>query len=149
MKMLPVIVTAIALGLSSALPAHDDATLDKIQAPNGGQLRAAGIYHYELVVAKDSKDAKENPIVVYVTDHGATKIDTKGATGTITLLAGKTKITVALAPDGDNRMRAKATYASDVAMKAVVSITLSGKAAELARFTPLQRANVNLSDAGK
>ena len=57
---------------------------------------------------------------VYVTDHGGTKIPTAGATGTVTLLAGKTKVVSALKPDGDNRLTGHASYASTPDMKAVV-----------------------------
>jgi hypothetical protein len=133
-------LSAMLLGLAmgaGAVYAHDDATLNTVKAPSGGQLRMAGIYHYELVVAKDSKDAKDNPVVVYVTDHVGQKIPTTGATGSATLLAGKDKATAALVPDGDNRMKGTAKYASMPGMKAVVSIALPGKAAEQARFTPL------------
>jgi len=120
--------------------AHTDEYLDTQQAPNGGQLRMAGVYHLELVVAKDSKEAKDNPVVVYVTDHAGAKVPTAGATGTVTLLAGKAKATVNLAPDGDNRLKGRGSYASTPDMKAVVSVTLSGKVAEQARFTPLAKA---------
>lgn len=131
---------AVLLGLTFAaggVLAHDDAYLDTQKAPNGGQLRMAGPNHYELVVAKDAKEAKENPVVVYVTDHAGQKVLTVGATGTATILAGKLKATSALKPDGDNRMKGFAKYASAADMKVVVSITLSGKPAEQARFTPL------------
>lgn len=117
--------------------AHSDEYLDTQQAPNGGQLRMAGVYHFELVVTKDSKEAKNNPVIVYVTDHAETKVSTAGAKGTVTILAGKAKATVNLAPDGDNRLKGTGTYASTSDMKAVVSVTLAGKAAEQARFTPL------------
>jgi len=117
--------------------AHSDEYLDTQQAPNGGQLRMAGVYHFELVVTKDSKEAKNNPVIVYVTDHAGTKVPTAGAKGTVTILAGKAKATVNLAPDGDNRLKGTGTYASTSDMKAVVSVTLAGKAAEQARFTPL------------
>ena len=55
----------------------------------------------------------------------------------MTLLTGKQKAAVTLTPDGDNRMKGSAQYASDPGMKAVVSITLPGKSVEQARFTPL------------
>ncbi|MEZ5615635.1 MAG: hypothetical protein R3E35_10495 [Rhodocyclaceae bacterium] len=131
---------AVLLGLTFAaggVLAHDDAYLDTQKAPNGGQLRMAGPYHYELVVVKDAKEAKENPVVVYVTDHAGQEVLTVGATGTATILAGKLKATSTLKPDGDNRMKGFAKYASTPDMKVVVSITLSGKPAEQARFTPL------------
>lgn len=138
------IAAAAAAGLfavsTGAALAHSDEYLDTQQTPNGGQLRMAGIYHFELVVAKDSKEAKDNPVVVYVTDHAGTKVPTAGAKGTVTILSGKAKATVNLAPDGDNRLKGSGTYASTPDMKAVVSVTLSGKAAEQARFTPLVKA---------
>ena len=131
---------AVLLGLTfvaGGVLAHDDAYLDTQKAPNGGQLRMAGPNHYELVVVRDSKEAKENAVVVFVTDHAGQKVLTVGASGTATILAGKLKATSSLKPDGDNRMKGFAKYASTSDMKVVVSITLSGKPAEQARFTPL------------
>ena len=146
-KALFLIAAASTFGLASpVLLAHTDDVLDTQKAPNGGQLRMAGVYHYELVVAKDSKDAKDNAVVVYVTDHAGTKIPTSGATGTATILAGKTKATATLAPDGDNRLKGMAKYLSAPDMKVVVSITFPGKAAEQARFTPLAAAKDGHTD---
>jgi hypothetical protein len=140
-KALFLIAAASTFGLASpALLAHTDDVLDTQKAPNGGQLRMAGVYHYELVVAKDSKDAKDNAVIVYVTDHAGTKVPTGGASGTATILAGKAKATATLAPDGDNRLKGMAKYLSAPDMKVVVSITFPGKAAEQARFTPLAAA---------
>jgi hypothetical protein len=140
-KALFLIAAASTFGLASpVLLAHTDDVLDTQKAPNGGQLRMAGVYHYELVVAKDSKDAKDNAVIVYVTDHAGTKVPTGGASGTATILAGKTKATATLAPDGDNRLKGMAKYLSAPDMKVVVSITFPGKAAEQARFTPLAAA---------
>ncbi len=134
---------AVLAGLTfaaGAALAHDDAWLDRQQAPNGGQLRMAGPYHFELVMAKDSKEARENPVVVYVTDHADRKISTTGAKGSATILSGKLKSTVTLQPDGDNRMKGVARYASLPDTKVVVSITLAGRQPEQARFTPLAAA---------
>lgn len=122
---------------SPLLLAHGDEVHTTAKPANGGQIVAAGTNYYELVVAKDSKDVKENAVFVYVTDHAGTKIPTTGATGSVTLLAGKLKATATLTPDGDNRLKGSTKYASDSAMKAVVSIMFAGKVAEQARFTPL------------
>jgi len=122
---------------SQPLLAHSDEYLDTQKAPNGGQLRMAGPYHFELVVASDGKETKDSALVVHVTDHAGAKVATAGATGTASILAGKNKSTATLTPDGDNRMKGTAKYASTPDMKVVVSITLAGKAAEQARFTPL------------
>ena len=137
-KALRFIAAVGVFGLASpSLLAHSDEVLDTQKAPNGGQLLMAGVYHFELVVAKDGKEAKESPVVVYVTDHAGVKIPTVGAGGTATILAGKQKASVKLVPDGDNRLKGMATYSSTPDMKVVVSITLPGKSAEQARFTPL------------
>lgn len=100
----------------------------------------AGMYHFELVLDHGSPEPKDKPVRVYLTDHAGQKISTAGATGTATLLSGKTRATVALTPDGDNRLKGAGTYASPPGLKAVVSVTLAGKAPEQARFTPLAGA---------
>lgn len=131
---------AVLVGLviaAGAAYAHDDAYLDTQKAPNGGQLRMAGPYHYELVLAKGGTEATENPVVVYVTDHAGQKVATGGAAGTATILAGKLKAAATLKPDGDNRLKGVAKYAATPDTKVVVSITLPGKQPEQARFTPL------------
>ena len=134
-----------SLFLSSALLfagnaafAHDDATLDKMKAPNGGQLRMAGPYHFELLVDKNNKEAKDSPVTVYLTDHGEKKIPAAGASGTATILAGKSKVTVPLSPAGDNKLSVFGKYVSDGHMKVVVSIVFPDKKTEQARFSPFE-----------
>lgn len=127
---------ALAAWCTTAAFAHSDDFLDQAPGPNGGQLRMAGPYHLELVVAHGGSEAAERPLVVYVTDHDGKKIATAGGTASATLLAGKTRASIALSPDGDNRLKAMARYASAPDLKAVVSVTLPGKSAEQARFTP-------------
>lgn len=116
--------------------AHDDAYLDGVAAPHGGQLRMAGPYHYELVLAKDGTDVKEHPVLVYVTDHAGQAVPTAEASGTATILSDKTKVVATLAPAGDNRMQGSAQYAVTPGMKVVVTVALSGREPEQARFTP-------------
>ncbi|MFZ6751058.1 hypothetical protein [Undibacterium sp. Ren11W] len=132
-------LSAVALTLiTNVTPvlAHDDAYLDTLKSANGGQLRMAGIYHFELVMVKDSKEVKDNQILVYVTDHGGTKITTTGATATATILAGKVKTTANLVADGENRLKGVAKYASGADAKVVLSVNMAGKSTEQARFTP-------------
>ena len=133
-------MTAALMFVGNGAFAHDDGALDKTSGPNGGQLRMAGSYHFELVVAKDSKEAKDNPVTVYLTDHGEKKVPATGATGTATILAAKSKITVPLAPAGDNKLTGIGKYASDPQMRVVVSVTFASAKAEQARFTPLMTA---------
>jgi hypothetical protein len=133
-------IAAVLMSVANGTFAHDDATLDKLVGPNGGQLRMAGAYHFELVVAKDSKEAKDNLVTVYLTDHGEKKVPAAGTTGTATILAAKSKITVALAPSGDNKLTGIGRYVSDPQMKVVVSVTFANAKVEQARFTPLLAA---------
>lgn len=128
---------SIGLALASSVQAHDDAYLDTLTAPHGGQLRMAGASHYELVVVKDSPAAKDNLVTVYVTDHAGTKIPVAGALGSVTLLGGKTKANVTLKPDGENKLSGHGVYASTPDLKAVVKIKLAGQDEQQARFTPL------------
>jgi hypothetical protein len=122
--------------ISPAVQAHDDAYLDTLKAPHGGQLRMAGAQHYELVLTSAAKPSQASPILVYVTDHAGTPVQTAGATGSITLLTGTQKVHATLQPDGDNRLKGWGSYSINPSMKAVVTITLRGQAAQQARFTP-------------
>jgi len=79
-------------------------------------------------------------VTVYLTDHAGNKIATAGASGTATLLAGKSKVTAALTAAGDNKFTGMARYASDPTIKAIVAITFADKKSEQARFTPLAQA---------
>ena len=136
-------LTAVAFVLATSatsVHAHDDAYLDTQQAPHGGQLRMAGAYHLELVVDKSTPQAADKPVVVYVTDHAGQKVSTEGATGNATILAAKGKASVALVPDGDNRLKGTGRYASTADMKAIVSFTAKGQPPETARFTPLVKS---------
>ena len=133
MKYLKSSLLAASLIFSQGAFAHSDAYLDTQPAPHGGQLRMVQQYHYELVV-------KANEVSVYVTDHGGKKFDTRGATGTATLLAGKSKASVKLMPAGDNQMKGSGKFELAPDMKVVVSIALAGQTALQGRFTPMQKA---------
>ena len=140
MKHFQTIILASSITLltftSPAIQAHSDEPVAS-KARHGGQVRVAGANNFELVVAKVSSNTKDNPIIVFVTDRAGTNVSTVGASGTATILAGKTKATVPLVADGDNRLKGTADVASTADMKVVVSIALAGKASAQARFTPL------------
>ena len=145
-KALMTVATLAGLLTAVGAYAHTDEYLDTQTAPHSGQLRMAGALHFELVVAKNSPQAQNNPVVVYVTDHAGTKTSTAGAKGTVTILAGKAKTTIHLAPDGDNALKGTGSYASTPDMKAVVSVTLAGQNTEQARFTPLAKMGSSRQD---
>lgn len=60
--------------------------------------------------------------------------------------SGKEKTVVTLTPDDDKSMKGMGKYASNPAMKAIVTITLPGRATEQARFTPLAAASDGHTD---
>ncbi|MDE2430158.1 MAG: hypothetical protein KGM99_15655 [Burkholderiales bacterium] len=145
MKFRKTLIAAIAfagLFAAGATNAHTNEYLDTQIAPHGGQVRMAGIYHFEFVIARDSKADKDTPVTVYVTDHAGTKVSTAGAKGMVTILAGKVKTSINLIPDGENSLKGSGKYVSAPDMKAVVLVTLAGAGAEQARFTPLAKAGV-------
>jgi len=93
---------------------------------HGGILAEVKGTQYELV-------AKPDAITIYVSDHGKS-IDTKGATGKVTLLNGSDKTDVTLAPAGENKLEAKGSFKVDKGTKAVAVVTLAGKSAQSVRF---------------
>lgn len=132
MHYLKLLFLTLSLILSQGAFAHSDEYLDTQTAPHGGQLRMAGMQHYELVV-------KPNEVTVYLSDHAGTKIPSNAAAGTATVLSGKDKASVKLQPAGDNVLKGAGKFGLAPDMKVVVSITLPGQSAEQARFTPLQK----------
>jgi hypothetical protein len=146
MKTFKTLMLSLAVLGSPYALAHSDEYLDSQPTPHGGQMHMAGAYHFELMVVKDSKEARDNTVIVYITDHALQKIPSAGATGNVTLLYGKDKATAVLKPDGDNRMKGTAKYASLADLKAVVAITLPGKPTEQARFTPLSKAMSSMAE---
>lgn len=132
MKHLKSSLLAAALIFSQGAFAHSDEYPDTQNAPHGGQLRMAGMQHYELAV-------KPNEVTVYLTDHAGTKLDSKGVTGTATVLSGKVKASVKLQPAGENVLKGAGEFGLAPDMKVVISIAMPGQAAEQARFTPLQK----------
>ena len=87
----------------------------------GGVIAEAGLAQFE-VVAKDGK------VVVPVTNHGAA-IDTAGAKGKLTVLAGTAKSEIALSPAGGNRLEGSGNVAGGA--KLLISV-------ELPKQKPLQ-----------
>ena len=110
--------------------------------PNGGQVKDAGKYHLELVV-------KDAALTVYVTGNKDTKIATKGATGTATVLVGKGTSSVKLDPSGENALAGAGGFQPAPDMKVVVSVTLPGQTPIQARFTPLEKPKPSAKAAAK
>ena len=111
--------------------AHDDATLDAMASPHGGQLRMSGPYHFELVVG-------DNQLQVYVTDHAMQPTPVAGVSGSAIVLSGG-KATIPLAVAGDNLVQGQGEFQPGPDMKVVVSLGFPDNNQWQARFTPWAR----------
>jgi hypothetical protein len=115
------LLAAVTLATSATVHADGDH-----QPKYGGVVTVVKDVQYELVAKFDS-------VALFIEDHGK-KVDTKGATGKLTLLTGGDKTEVPLNPMGDNGLGAKGTFKVPPGTKAVATITLANKPAINARF---------------
>lgn len=121
---------ALALGLSA--PSFSTAWADAVPGHHGGQVQDAGPYHIELV-------AKPHELTLYVLGTGNKKVDTNGAMGSATVLSGKAKETVQLAPAGENVLKGIGKFEMVADTKVAVSVTFPGQSPVQARFMPFQK----------
>lgn len=131
------VLAAVVLAVSPLARAHTDEHLATMKAPHEGQLRMAGPFHLELVVARDDAQDGKRPLTVYVTDHGGAPVSTAGASGKAILLAGGRTLALDLVPAGNNALRAMAVYASTPDLKAVVSVRMANGVEAGTRFAPV------------
>ncbi len=126
-------VLAAILVMFQPVWAHTDESLDAMPSPHGGQVRAAGPYHLELV-------AKDGELVLHVTDHTGREIDTYGGEGKARIQQGKTgsNITVKLEPAQQNTLTGIGEFQINLETVIVVIVKLPEQEAYPARFTPLR-----------
>jgi hypothetical protein len=134
-------VLAAPLIIFQPVWAHTDEQLDIMSSPHGGQVRAAGPYHLELV-------AKDGELVLHVTDHAGQEIHTDGGEGKANIQQDKagSKITVKLEPSQQNMFTGSGEFQINPETVIVVFVKLPEQDAYGARFTPLKPKSVG---AGK
>ena len=118
MKLKSMLTAAsLALTLSAAVnvPAYAHAEHGKPQF--GGIVAEAGEAQFEVV-------GSAGKVRVHVTEHGA-PLDTAGATGKLTVLAGTQKQEIALKPAGTNLLEGEGQIASGA--KLLLQVQLAGK----------------------
>jgi hypothetical protein len=134
-----IIAAALAATLIIFQPvwAHTDEQLDTMSSPHGGQVRAAGPYHLELVV-------KDGEMVLHVTDHTGQEINTDGGEGKANIQQDKagSKITVKLEPSQNNMFTGSGEFQINPETVVVVFVKLPDQDAYAARFTPLKPKSV-------
>jgi hypothetical protein len=113
--------------------AHTDESLDAMPSPHGGQVRAAGPYHLELV-------AKDGELVLYVTDHAWQEIHINGGEGKANIQQDKAgnRITVKLEPSQQKIFTGNGEFHITPETVIVVFVKFSEQDAYGARFTPLK-----------
>lgn len=137
---LTTLVVAAGL-LSSTAFAHTDEYLDTVVGPNGGQLRMAGAYHFELVLAKDAKAGVASAVKLYLLDHANNPQPAKEAKATVLIVSGKQKAKADLTLAQANLLSGSADYTAAEDLKAVVNVTIKtehGEVTEQAKFTPFK-----------
>jgi len=138
-KLVIAAVIAAHLIIFQPVWAHTDEQLDTIPSPHGGQVRAAGPYHLELVV-------KDRELVLYVTDHAGQEIKTDGGEGKARVQQDKTggNITVKLEPSQQNVFTGSGEIQVNPETVIVVFVKLPEQDAYAARFTPLKPKTVGV-----
>lgn len=143
--MKPSIVAAVLaapLILLQPVWSHTDESLDAMKAPHGGQVRAAGPYHLELV-------AKDGELVLHVTDHAWQAMKTGGGEGKANIQQDKagSRITVTLEPSQENILTGSGEFQVTKETVIVVFVKLAGQDAYGAKFTPLKPKTVKAGKA--
>jgi hypothetical protein len=108
----------------------------------GGTASAAGEDHHKpqhggIVVEGKQADfelvARPDVIQLYLSDHGK-KMDHSRATAKVTLLAGKEKQEVTLAPAGGDKLEARGSFKVAAGTKLVAVVSNGGRPVGTARF---------------
>ena len=126
-----------ALTISQPVLAHTDESLDAMPSPHGGQVRAAGPYHLELV-------AKDGELVLHVTDHLNNGINTSGGEGKANIQQGKAggKTTVKLEPSESNMLTGRGEFQLTPETVIVVFVKLPEQDPYAAKFAPLKPKSI-------
>lgn len=123
MNVLATLLTAAALVTGgTALAAGDD----HHKPQHGGIVVAGKQADFELV-------AKADVLQLYLSDHGK-KMDHSKASAKVTLLAGKEKQEVTLAPAGSDKLEARGGFKVAAGTKVVAVVSNAGKSVGTARF---------------
>ena len=118
---------------SGTAEAHKAKPDQAVKALHGGQARAAGPFHLELV-------ATDGDLMLYVTDHSDKAIPTEGAKAKATIQQGyeKANVQIELEPSGDNTMKGNGDFAINSDTGIMIFLKLPNQDAYAARFTPLK-----------
>ena len=122
-------VLGALLILAGTAEAHKAKHDEAVKALHGGQARAAGPYHLELV-------AKDGELVLYVTNHSDEAFFTDGAKAKATIQQGyeKARIQVELEPSGGNTLKGSGDFTINPDTGIMIFLKLPNQDAHAARF---------------
>jgi hypothetical protein len=120
---------ALSLSLAILLPSTVWAS-DK----HGGHEVQIGKFHVELVV-------KDRDLSLYVRDQADKPIDPRTVKASASVLSGKDKASVELAPAGAEMLGGQAPFSVRKDAKVVVTFNVAGAKSEQARFSLGQKAD--------
>lgn len=131
-QVITLVLLSVMLMLSQLAWTHTDEYLATVETPHGGQLRAAGPFHLELV-------AKDGELTLYVTDHGDKPVPVQGGQGKANIQVGKDgeRKAVTLEPESGNIMKARGEFKITPETSIAVFIAIPEYEAQGARFSPL------------
>ena len=140
-KLIVAALLAAPLMFFQPVWAHTDASLDAMPSPHGGQVRAAGPYHLELI-------AKDGDLALHVTDHAWQAMKTDGGEGKATIQQGKagSKITVKLEPSQNNMLTGSGEFQINPETVIVVFVKLPEQDAYGALFAPMKPKSVGKTE---
>jgi len=133
------LIVGLVWGADSAAAANsaDDSTelepgRNTPRAAHGGDIRMAGPFWLELVVAKSS-------LTVHVTDRSGVPVDTSGGRGTATAHTDGKGTRIELRPTGGNRLAGTGKFKLKHSTVVFVTAKLRGEKPHGAVFRPLER----------
>lgn len=115
--------------LASSAAAHDDATLDRMPSPHGGQVRMAGPFHFELVLESER-------VVLHVMDHANQSVPVEGARASAKLVTVDGEETVELLPIAETALGRNGELEPAPGSKVEVTISMPGQRPWTVTFTP-------------
>jgi hypothetical protein len=121
-----------AAGPSASDYAQLETHPDTLRAAHGGNVRMAGPFWLELVVAKGS-------LTVYVADRSGVPVDTSGSKGTATAHTDGKAIRIELRPAGGNRLAGEGKLRLKHSTVVFITADLRGEKPRRAVFRPLER----------
>lgn len=135
MNLIRSLMPALLIVLASpiAVSAHDSATLDSMPSPHGGQVRMAGPYHIELVIAPAASTQADRAVQVFLTDHANRPVPAAGASGALRFDDGSN---ATLTAQPGNRLTGSIRVDNEPSRQASLSLHFKDGSAWEVSYTP-------------